>query len=221
MIEVKGNGNIVSREIKVSSFIRLHLSGKGTIELHQSGEEKVIVETDENLQEYFEIINSGRTLYISAEAKFRRPVYTKCRIKVFLRQIDTLYIRNEKADVVCADEISLSQPIEIKVQTIGDADLNIVAPAIRILSQSVGNVVVKGRCGRVDIKNQSEGNFNSMALMADELTIKNMAEGNVEVFANKAIAISHYGEGYIHYAGNAVLKDVKQYGQGVIEHVNG
>src|SRR5580765_9102734 len=95
MIEVKGNGNIVSREIKVSSFIRLHLSAKGLIELHQSEQEKVVVETDSNLQEYFDIINSGRTLYVTTESKFRSPGFTSCKIKIFFRQLNVLSIRIE------------------------------------------------------------------------------------------------------------------------------
>lgn len=45
MVEVKGNGNSFSKEINVGSFIRLHLSEKGTAVLYQSGEEKVTVET--------------------------------------------------------------------------------------------------------------------------------------------------------------------------------
>jgi hypothetical protein len=219
MIEIKGNGNIVSREIKVSSFIRLHLSGKGVVELHKSDEEKVIVETDENLLEYFDVVNSGRTLYVSSEAKFKRPVYTSCRIKIYLRQVDTLYIRNDKADVVCPETISLPNSVDVTIQTVGNTELNFDCPAIKILCQAQGNVVLKGKCETISIKNQSEGNFNSSGLSADNLTIKNMAQGNVDLFANKTISIKHFGEGYIHYSGNAALKDVKQFGQGEITHV--
>src|SRR5689334_20979528 len=101
MIEVKGNGNIVAKEIKVSSFLRLHLGVDCTVELHQSEEEKVVVETDENLQDYFEIANSGRTLYVSSQSKLRKAVYTYtgCVVKVYLRQLDTLLVRNEKGNV--------------------------------------------------------------------------------------------------------------------------
>jgi hypothetical protein len=219
MIEVTGNGNIISIEKQVSSFLRLHLSGRGLIELHQSNEEKVVVETDENLQEYFDVVNSGRTLYVSAEGKFRRPVFTRCVIKVYLRQIDVLYVRNDNADVVCPEEIILQNPISIKIQSVGNTSLNINAPSVKILSQCEGNVVVKGRCNKMDIKNQSEGDFDAKGMIAEELSIKNMAEGNVELYASKFITIHHYGEGHIHYAGNAVLKDVRQYGDGVIRHV--
>lgn len=70
----------------------------------------------------------------------------------------------------------------------------------------------------MEIKNQSQGDFMAKELIADELVIKNMAQGNVELFANKSITISHYGQGYIHFFGSAVVKDVKQYGEGLIQH---
>ena len=219
MIEVQGNGNIVSREIKVSSFIRLHLTGKGVIELHKSDDEKVVIETDENLQEYFEAVNSGRTLYVAAEGKFRRPIFTVCKMKIFLRQLDTIYIRNEQADVVCPEIIPLTNPIKITIQSVGNTELNISAPSIKILNQCQGNVVLKGKCESISIKNQSEGNFNSSELIAEELSITNMAQGNVDLFANKTISIKHYGEGYVHYSGDAVLKNVKQFGDGEVRHV--
>jgi hypothetical protein len=220
MIEVQGNGNIVSREVTVSSFIRLHLSGKGVIELHQSDDEKVIIETDENLQEYFSVENSGRSLYISEGANFRKTIYTVCKIKVFLRQLDVLYIRNDRADVVCPGVLTLSSPLEVKIQSVGNTTLNINAPSIKVLSQCEGNVTLKGKCNLLEIKNQSEGDFDSKELIAEELVLKNYAEGNVTLFANKAITIKHYGQGYVHYSGDAELKDVRQYGEGEIRRVN-
>ena len=220
IIEVKGNGNVISREIPVSSFIRLHISGKGLIELHQSDEEKVIVETDENLQEFFYAVNSGRTLYVSVETKLRKPVFTVCRIKIYLRQIDVLYVRNENANLVCADQIALTSPLEIKVQSVGNTELDINAPAIKILYQSEGNIILKGRCESLSVNNQSQGDFNSRDLIADRLTINNMAQGNVLLYADREIRIKHFGEGYIHYSGKAVVKDILQYGHGEIKHVD-
>ncbi|HEU4717172.1 MAG TPA: DUF2807 domain-containing protein [Bacteroidia bacterium] len=219
MIEVKGNGNVVTREIPVSSFIRLHLSAKGLIELIQSDEEKVVVEADENLQDYFEAVNAGRTLYVTSEAKFRLPVFTKCVIRVYLRQIDMLYVRCDKGDVTCAGTLAFTEPLEIKIQSIGNTELNIDAPAVKVLSQCQGNVVLKGRCGSITIKNQNEGDFSSRDLLAGELTMKNMSVGNIELYADRKISISHYGEGYVHYYGDAALKDVKQYGNGQIRHM--
>lgn len=221
MIEIKGNGNIVSREVSVSTFTRLHIGCRGTIELHQSDEEKVVFEADENLQEFFAVANAGRTLFVAAEAKFRRPVFTSCVIKIFLRQMNILYVRNEGGNVVCPAEILLSQPLEIKIQSVGNTELNLVVPSIRILCQTEGNVTLRGACEKIDIKNQSQGNFNSAHLKAGDLSIKNMAQGNVELYAEKSISIKHYGEGYVHYYGPGAIKDVVQYGDGEIKHMKG
>jgi hypothetical protein len=219
MIEVKGNGNIVSRQVPVSSFVRLHLAATGLIELIQSNEEKVVIETDENLQDYFEAVNSGRTLYISSEAKFRKPAFTKCHTRVYLRQLSTLQVCCDGGEVICPDAITLTEPLEIKIQSVGNTSLYINAPAIKLVSQCQGDVAIKGACGHIDIKNKSEGNFSSKELIAETLSIKNMSEGNVDLFAAHNITISHFGEGDVHYYGNAVLKDVKQYGDGHISHV--
>ncbi|MFA5814183.1 MAG: DUF2807 domain-containing protein [Bacteroidales bacterium] len=220
IIEVKGNGNVVTREIRVSSFIRLHVSGKGLIELYQSDEEKVIVETDENFQDFFSVQNSGRTLYVSAETKLKKPVYTVCKIKIYLRQIDVLYVRNENANLICGNQIALSHPVEIKVQSVGNTELDINAPAIKILCQTEGNVLLKGKCESLTVKNQSQGDFNAKDLIADWVSIKNMAQGNVQLFANREIRIKHYGQGFIHYSGKAIVKDVRQYGDGEIKHMD-
>lgn len=219
MIEVKGNGNIVSRELRVSTFVRLHIGCNGVIELHQSDEEKVIIEADENLLEYCAAANAGRTLYVSTRENIKQPVYTSCVVKIFLRQLNILYVRNEQGNVVCPNEIVLSEPLEIKIQSVGNTELNINAPKIKILCQAEGNTVLKGSTEKLEIKNQSQGNFDSSQLKAAELIIKNMADGNVLLHADNAITISHYADGFIHYNGNAVVKDIKQYGTGEVKRV--
>jgi len=157
MIEIKGNGNIVSKEIQVSSFLRLHIDGRGLVELVQSNDEKVIIETDENLLDYFDAQNSGSTLYVTSEAKLRKPIFTKCLIKVYLRQLDSLVIRCDHGNVICDDTIRLSTPLDIKIQSEGNTSLNIDAPAIKLLSQCEGDVKLKGKCGSITIKKPEPG----------------------------------------------------------------
>ncbi len=102
----------------------------------------------------------------------------------------------------------------------GDTSLVLNCTAIKLLSQCKGDVVLYGKCETIDIKNQSQGDFSSSDLVAQELPIKNMGEGDIELFAEKSITINHYGSGYIHYSGNAVSKDMKQHGDGQIKHIN-
>lgn len=219
MIEVNGNGNIVSREISVSTFIRLHLGCTGTIELHQSDEEKVTMEADENLLEYFAATNAGRTLYVSNEGNLRKPAFTSCTIKVYFRQLNKLILRNHNGRTFCPQQLLLKEPLDIKVQSVADTALNFVAPSVKMVCQAVGNISLEGSCEKLEIKNQSTGDFDASQLQVGDLSISNMAYGNVLLCAKDTIRISHYGNGYIHYSGDANVKDVKQYGNGEIKHV--
>jgi hypothetical protein len=219
MIEVQGNGNIVSRELSVSTFVRLHLGCKGTVELHQSDDEKVIIEADENLLDHVAATNAGRTLFISTQEKLKQPAFTSCVVKVFLRQLNILYVRNEGGNVICPGEISLTEPLKITIQTVGETALWLNAPSLKILCQAQGNTTLRGRAEKLEIKNMSQGDLDASRFKAAELSIKNMAEGNVRLHADDAIRISHYGEGFIHYSGDAIVKDIKQYGDGEVKRV--
>ncbi|HYG14984.1 MAG TPA: DUF2807 domain-containing protein [Bacteroidia bacterium] len=219
MIDVKGNETIITKEFPVSSFIRLHVAMSGITELIQSDEEKVVVEADENLMEFIEAGNAGRSLYVSTENKLRRPAFTQCHVKIYLRQVDVLYLRSNKGDVVCPDVITLTRPLEVTVQAVGDTTLALNAPAIKLVHQGTGNVTLKGKTAKLEMKNQGVGSISAKEMIADELIFKNQGTGEVELFAEKEITISNYGTGNVLYSGPAVLKDVKQYGTGLIKHV--
>jgi putative autotransporter adhesin-like protein len=219
MIKVKGNGNIVSKEISVNSFIRLHIRVSAMVELIMADEEKVIVETDENLLEYMEIENSGRTLYVTTEGKWRIPDFTSLKIQVFYRQLYTLFNACEKGALVCANTLRSAEPLEIKIYSDkSSSKLDVEAPAIKLITACVGDVQIKGSCNLLEINAKSEGNLDAKNLKAKNVVLKNYSEGNIDLFADETLTISNYGEGNIHYWGNGILKDIKNYGEGEVSH---
>lgn len=220
ILEVEGNGNIISKRFEISSFLRLHLGTFGTVYLIKSDEESITVETDENLMEYFEAGNSGRTLYVSSSSKLRKPAYTSHKIFIRLRQLEDLVIRCENGNVITDGNLTLTEPITIKLQTVGNVELDLNAPSIKLTSQSVGNLTLKGNTDSLEIKNQSVGTLDAENLLAKRLKIKNQGVGNIDLNASETIEISHMGTGYVHFKGDAVLKNVKQFGSGEIKHVS-
>lgn len=219
MIGIQGNGKIVVREIGVSSFIRLHLGVKGTVELIQSNEEKVEVETDENLMEYVTAVNAGRTLYVSTEEGLRHPVFTKILVKVYFRQIDNL--RNCcSGDVRSIGTISYTAPFEVKLQCEGDTDLDLDVPSLKLKMQCEGDVTLKGKCNILEIKDQADGNLMCREMKAANVSLINMSEGNIEIYADESVTIKHMGQGTIHYYGPGRLKDIIIMGEGEVKHMD-
>ena len=70
----------------------------------------------------------------------------------------------------------------------------------------------------LEINAKSEGNLDAREMKAKNVALKNYSQGNIDLYAEDTITISNYGQGDIRYWGNAVLKDIKQYGDGEVRH---
>ncbi|MES2764621.1 MAG: DUF2807 domain-containing protein [Bacteroidota bacterium] len=220
LVEVQGSGNIIAREFPVSSFMRLHLSVRGDVVLKQSDDEKVVIEADDNLLNLniFEVVNSGRTLYVTYSNKLRLPVFTKLKITVYLRQIDTLYNASQ-GDLATDGAIVLSESLDVNIQSQGNTVLNLKAPSIDLSTSSQGNVEVSGECAEANLKTQSQGNLNCRNLKAQDVKLRNMSQGNAEIYSENSVSIRHMGQGYVHYYGPGKLKDIQHYGDGEVKHM--
>jgi Putative auto-transporter adhesin, head GIN domain len=217
MIETKGNGKITTREISVSSFLRLHLSINGNIELIQSDEEKVVIETDENLQSYFDVVNSGKTLYVTGGNKLWIPVFTRLSIKIYCRQMNMLY-NALHGNVFSGNQLISTDSFELKIHAQGDTKLNIKAPIVKINSACHGNVELTGECHEFTIKNASQGDLDCKGMLADITTLSNASQGDVKLYSKEEISIKHAGQGNVHYYGEGKLKNVVHHGQGEVKH---
>jgi hypothetical protein len=217
-VEVQGSGNVVAREFPVSSFMRLHLSVQGDVVLVQSDDEKVVIEADDNLLNIFEVVNSGRTLYVTYSNKLRIPVFTKLKITVYLRQIDTLYTASQ-GDLTTDGALVFSTPLDVNIQSQGNTKLTLKAPSIDLSTSSQGDVELSGECSEANIKTQSQGNLNCKNLKAQDVTLRNMSQGNAEIYAENSVSIKHMGQGYVHYYGPGKLKDIQHYGDGEVRHM--
>lgn len=219
IISVPGNGHLSAVTYPVSSFLRLHLSVPGRLEVIPSQEEKVVITTDENLQEFFEIVNSGRTLYITPGGKLRRPGFTSVLIQVFIRQLDTLHLACS-GDIISEKPIVSEEPLEVKIQCNGDTVLNLEAPKIKLLAQCNGDVTLRGVCHSFEAKTQCNGSFNSRDLIAQDVVFSNQSNGNAWIYGEQTLRIRHRANGFLHYYGPGRLKDVVQFGTGEVRHMD-
>jgi hypothetical protein len=218
LIEVKGNGVLTERTIEVSSFLRLHLTVPGAIELIPSDEEKVVIKTDENLISTIEAVNFGRTLYISAQGRLQAPDFTSILIQIYIRQLDNLYVSHSGGDF---DMISLYEnrtPLDVKVQSDGNVSLQLEAPSIKILSQTNGNVRLSGSCYNLHVKAQNNGNFDARQMKASVVEFVNQSNGNAWIYGSEELTIKHQANGFLYYYGDGRLKEFKQYGNGPVQH---
>ena len=217
MIEIPGNGNVIEKEIRISSFIRLHIGIHGLAEIIQSDEEKVIVEADENLQDFFQVINSGKTLYVTSEAKLRIPVFTKLKVKIYCRQVHVLNVAGN-GDVICTNPLISTEPVELKIHSQGNTSIQVKAPTVKLVSECHGNVELKGECHELVIRGAMHGDLHCKEMLADKTTITTASHGDVTLYSKEEISIKNAGHGDVHYYGDGRLKNLVHNGHGQVAH---
>lgn len=217
LVQTKGNGKVIKREIEVSSFLRLHISINGDTEIIQSDEEKVVIEADENLQDYFEVVNSGKTLYLTSGNKLWIPVFTKLNVQVYCRQMNTLY-NASRGDVTSENQLICVDPFELKIHAQGDTKLNLKAPSIKVNAACQGDIVLKGECNELTIKNASQGDIDCKSMISNITTLSNASQGDVKLYSKEEISIKHAGQGDVFYYGDGKLKSIVHHGQGDVKH---
>lgn len=219
MMQAQGSGALVRQEYPVSSFTRLHLSANGLVELVPGDEEKVVVECDDNLLEHLQVVNSGRTLYVTSENKLRAPAFTGLKVWVHLRQLDALNCASRGGEVRCGGPLVGPAPLEVKVLSSGNTHLWVEVPRLTLNLACEGDVTLVGAAGEVQIQTAAAGNLDARELRAQHLRLRNLSAGHLDLYAEQTINLTHLGAGNIHYRGPARLTDVRQYGAGEIRHV--
>ena len=81
---IEGNGNMITKEVPVSSFESLKASGVYELKLSQGNVESVKIEADENLHQYFNVRNEGKQLVIDMKDTKNKNMKLKNKLKVYI-----------------------------------------------------------------------------------------------------------------------------------------
>lgn len=203
---IEGNGNLVTKEISVSSFDVLKASGIYELKLSQGDKEGVRIEADENLQQYFNVHNEGTKLVIEMKDIKNKNMKVKNKMRVFvsfkkLKEMDLSMVGN----VVTDNALSFAD-LEMKNSSVGNVDMNLSASNLSLKNSSVGNVKLSGKAENAVVKNDGVGNLNAANFVVQTMKIDNEGVGHAEVNAEKEIKVSDNMLGRVRNRGAATMK---------------
>lgn len=203
---VTGNGNVVTREIPVSSFDQLRSSGVYQLQLSQGDKESVKIEADENLQEYFSVKNEGSKLVIDMTKKKNLNIRksTKMIVHVTFRSLKSMDL-NMVGSVRSAEPLSFSD-LKVKNNSVGSVDLKLTANSFDLDNSAVGSVTLSGKAQRAVINSDAVGGIRAGDFVVQTLTIDNDGVGSAEVNAEKEIHVKDSFLGKVKNRGAAKMK---------------
>lgn len=220
---IAGSGNVVKQDRQVASFHQLKTSIPLNIVLIPSNQYRVVVEIDDNLQQYIAVANEGSLLDISMTKHVNFSWRVKGQVFVYvdsltalynhsvgnITMLDTLHVPSFKLENHAVGKTTLNidaRSVIIKNHAVGNTQLAIIADSLLLEDHAVGETELTGTCNDAVLQNHSVGNFNAQQFICQTVHITNSAVGNTKITAEKAFYISNSGVGSLTlYGKGAVL----------------
>jgi hypothetical protein len=209
---IDGNGTIKREQREVSSFSKIDISGGYEIMINQGDEEKLELETDENLLEHITTNTKNNTLFIS----HKKRIVSAKSIKLYLTVVDV-----EDIDVAGAIELknkgtySISE-LEIDVSGAADIDLDLDVENLKMDMSGASETTLTGKANNFDIEISGAGELDAKKLKTRNTSIDISGAGSAIVFAKKTLKVKVSGAGSVKYKGDPKIdKDIS--GAGSIE----
>ncbi|TCJ17023.1 DUF2807 domain-containing protein [Flaviaesturariibacter flavus] len=201
-----GNGNVVTREVPVSSFDEIRSGGIYQLQLSQGTKESVTIEADENLQQYFSVKNNGSKLVIEMTRKDNFSIRKSTRMVVHvtfrnLKSMDLQMVGNVRS----AAPLTFSD-LRIRNSSVGAVDLKLTANTLKLDNSAVGAVSLSGKADRAVINSNAVGAIHAGDFVVQTLTIDNDGVGSAEVNAEKEINVKDSFLGKVKNLGAAKMK---------------
>ena len=199
---IRGNGNIVTQSRELGNFNSVHVSGNIDVYASQDSSFSVKVETDENLQQYIEVINDGGVLRIhekeGTNPKSRKP------IKVY---VSSSTFKNFEAsgacDIYSMDQITATDVIEFHASGSCKITMDVNAPKINTHVTGACDVIFKGETKDFSVEGSGSTDIRCFELKADNVNVDLSGSGDAEVYAESTLKGSVSGSADIRYKGNA------------------
>ncbi len=194
--EVKGSGKITMDERKVSSFTGIRSTGSVDIEITQGTEEKAVVETDDNIQQYVEVTSDNGSLTINLKDNISINT-TKLKVHLTCKALNHIAVTGS-GDVMSMNGIKTTD-FSITQSGSGDIKLNMDASRIDVKKTGSGDLDLKGNTGIFTVASTGSGDTDAAGLTCTEANIRGTGSGDFELKKGTSAKVNITGSGEVTY----------------------
>jgi len=213
---IKGNGNLITKEIPITDYDKIEIAGSIDLNYQQLEEQPYFqITVDENILEYLDIHVENRVLYIqpvkTAAGNNRYDLHsTKCVVNTNSKQL-------RGVDLSGSGNINLISDIQtdkLEFDLAGSAKVfsekSITAKELKIDLAGSGTISLKGNVEKCEIDIAGSGKVISPELSVKHLKCDIAGSGAIEMDVSESIDCDIAGSGTLIYTGNpsSVKQDV-------------
>lgn len=213
----KGNQQVVTEERTVpDSFDGIDVSQGISVYINQGNEEKITVETDENIQDILKTtVNKNGILKIY----FDEPVRSLKTKNVYVTVKNLQLLESSSGSSITAEEAINTESIQLKSSSGSSIRVEVVASNTVSKASSGSSIKLIGKTNSLDARASSGSTIRADRFEASEVEAKVSSGASIEVYATDVLTADASSGGSIEYNGNP-KKIIKNTSSGGSVHKN-
>lgn len=212
--EVKGNGNLITKNLTVGEFDGIFVGGSFDVKLIDGKEDKVTVTIDENLFEYLVTEVKNGELVIKWKKGINISTRSKNLITIPFKDIDALSLAG--SGDVFSEAVIKSDALKTTLSGSGDLKLKVAANTLKTSISGSGDISLSGSTTSVDIGISGSGDIHAYELKTKNADLSIAGSGTIKISVSDNLKARIAGSGDIYYKGNPTKQDVKVSGSGTV-----
>ncbi len=197
---IQASGNVVTEEFSITGFERVQVSHAFTADISQGDEFSVIIDIDENLIEYLQVVKAGNTLKIGLEPDHRYVISAATRrAKVTMPELTGVDVSGASHATISGFKSSRALTVDVSGASslrgdieCGDGQFEVSGASELTLRGSGENVVINASgASHVDLSLFPQADASVEASGASRVTVN--ASGRLDVDASGASEVKYLG----------------------------
>lgn len=197
----KGSGTILEQERKFPEFTCIDAGGGIDVFMTQGDVQKILVITDDNLQEFVKTEVNGDVLKIYTERSLNPS--KKLMVKVMMKEVKSISFSGG-SDFFTENPINVG---ELKMNFSGGSDGKITLKAVSIdaILSGGSDIDLNGTVGELKVDASGGGDFKAYGLSAANADVSASGGSDIFITVENQLKASASGGSDIKYKGNAKL----------------
>ncbi len=216
MRDLRGNGNVIKQDRKISSFNEIEVSGAFEVFLKQGDVEAITVEADENLMPYIRTEVVSGTLIIETKDNLFHHM-TEMKVYITFKGLREIELSGA-VDIRTQNQLNLSD-LKIDVSGASNANLDIAVQKLELDGSGASKIFFKGSAVNVEMDLSGASDIFAYDMPAENYKISISGAGKAEINVQKSISAEISGAGSIKYKGSPATIDQEVSGAGTIKKV--
>ncbi len=195
---VKGNGNVTKEERKVAQFDAIKASTGINVYLFQGDKEKVVVETDENLQECVVVEVDGNVLKCYIDGSIRKSK----KLNVYVNFDDLKAIEATSGSDIYGETIIKADILELDASSGADIKVEVETISLNCDVSSGAEITVLGTSDSFEGDASSGADIKARELTTKKAKASSSSAGDISITVLEEINADASSGGDVNFYGN-------------------